>query len=420
MVFLMTTNFEKLEKLKILLKKKADEEYIATYKIKSASSDVLYTVKLHKNFATCDCAAGKDRMICKHIIGIVLGQPEILQNTVNIQDLKNDLTKCSDDFIEDIKILNIDRKKKYSKRSLKGKSLIEFPENYIVLDIETTGLDPKYDEIIEISALKVRNNIITEEFSSLVKAKEEIDDFITSLTGITNEMVQDSPSIEAVIPEFLDFIGDDIIIGHNINFDINFLFDNTFAYFDKYLSNDFVDLMRLTRKVLDNLPNQKLKTIAKYFNINTTGMHRGYKDCRVTLECYLNTKNLIDNKYKSFDTFKNLFTNKGGGIDISKITAQKNDFNEDHLLFNKLCVFTGKLEKMQRQEAMQKVIDLGGNCANGINKETNFLIIGSFDYVSSVKNNKSTKVKKAEKLILDGLDLQILSESVFYDLLEEY
>lgn len=72
---------------------------------------------------------------------------------------------------------------------------------------------------------------------------------------------------------------------------------------------------------------------------------------------------------------------------------------------------------MTRKEAMQTIADIGGINANGVTKKTNYLILGNFDYTTNVKGNKSTKLRKAEKYILEGQDLQILSENAFYDLI---
>ena len=110
-------------------------------------------------------------------------------------------------------------------RELKGKSLIEIPNKYIAFDIETTGLDSMYDEIIEIGAIKIEDGKEIETFSTLIKPEYEIDEFITELTGITNEMVMDAPKINEVLPKFMDFIKDSVILGHNVNFDINFIYD---------------------------------------------------------------------------------------------------------------------------------------------------------------------------------------------------
>ncbi len=111
-------------------------------------------------------------------------------------------------------------------RVFKGTSLLESLENYVVVDIETTGYSPDFDEIIELGALKIENNIVIAQFQTLIKPEEMIiSEFITEKTGITNEMVKDAPSLYDVLGKYVNFIGDNIVIGHNVNFDINFLYD---------------------------------------------------------------------------------------------------------------------------------------------------------------------------------------------------
>ena len=96
-------------------------------------------------------------------------------------------------------------------------------DNYCVLDTETTGLSAYYDEVIEIGILRVRDNVIVEQYSQLIQPEYEINSFITALTGITNEMVAGMPSIKEVKNDVLSFLGDDISLGHNTSFDIRFL-----------------------------------------------------------------------------------------------------------------------------------------------------------------------------------------------------
>lgn len=95
----------------------------------------------------------------------------------------------------------------------------------LVIDLETTGLDPSYDEIIELAAVRVENKAIVPEFQSLVKPSFPIDGFITELTGITNEMLSNAPSVDAVLPSFFDYAGQSTVVAHNANFDVNFLYD---------------------------------------------------------------------------------------------------------------------------------------------------------------------------------------------------
>lgn len=102
-------------------------------------------------------------------------------------------------------------------RDSKGKSLLNFPSDYVVIDIETTGLDPLYDEIIEVSAVRYIDNVMSDRYVSLVKPENPISDFIANLTGITNDMVSNSQPIETVLPQFLDFVGSNPLVGHNIH-----------------------------------------------------------------------------------------------------------------------------------------------------------------------------------------------------------
>ncbi len=180
-----------------------------------------------------------------------------------------------------------------NKRVFKGKSLLIFPADYTVIDIEINGFYPYESEIIEISALKVRNNASVETFSKLIKPKRRITGFITSLTGITNEMVKDASGIEEAIIEFEKFIGSDILLGYNVNFDVNFLYDNMMAYIGRPLSNDFVDVLRFSRKALPQLKSRSQTNVAEYFGISTKGAHRALNDCLICNECYKKLKELL-------------------------------------------------------------------------------------------------------------------------------
>lgn len=297
----------------------------------------------------------------------------------------------------------------------KGDSLLRLDTDYVVVDLETTGLDTKWCEIIEISALKVRDDKIVETFDSLVKPKDEIDDFITELTGITNEMLRDAPGIETVLPAFLDFLGDNIILGHNVNFDINFLYDSKISLLGAPLKNNFIDTMRIARRILPELKHHRLCDIAKHFSVSSEIQHRALADCKTTYSCYLNLKKtVVETGIES--TWNHINKRCVKAKDISATTSE---FDEEHPLFNKQCVFTGKLEKMTRAEAMQIVANAGGINADNVTKNTNYLILGNNDFCNTIKDGKSSKQKKAEKYVLEGKDIQVISENVFYDMISE-
>ncbi len=161
-----------------------------------------------------------------------------------------------------------------------------FLSDYTIVDIETTGLSPLKDEIIELSAIRVRNNLIADKFSSLVKPYGVINPFISSLTGITNDMVSDAPDIQSTLCKFYQFLLNDCIVGHNINFDYRFLQHNLEKHLGLQLNNKKLDTVKLARKFCPNLPSYKLSNLAKYFNISTEGHHRALKDCEITYNVY--------------------------------------------------------------------------------------------------------------------------------------
>lgn len=183
----------------------------------------------------------------------------------------------------------------YNYRKYKGKSLIKRVSDYTVVDIETTSLDSFSGEIVEISAVRVRNNEIVDTFSYLIKVEEEIGTFTTRLTGITNLMIlKEGKDLVFVLESFLEFIGKDIIIGHNVNFDINFLYDSILNNLGLYLTNDYIDTLRLSRRYLKQLSHHKLDDLIGYYNLEIRDKHRALNDCILTNEVYQKLSLLID------------------------------------------------------------------------------------------------------------------------------
>ena len=184
-----------------------------------------------------------------------------------------------------------------NKRPLKGTSMIAFPVNFTVVDIETTGLSPSTDKIIEISAIRVRDGLPVETFSSLLNPKIRIGKFITDLTGITNEMLASAPDAKTVLVQFSDFIGDDILVGHNVNFDINFLYDSLIDI--SPLRNDYIDTLRISRKCLPALEHHRLCDVAEHFGICQDNAHRALADCETTLSCFNSMHGMTAEKAQS-------------------------------------------------------------------------------------------------------------------------
>ncbi|MBR1810755.1 MAG: ribonuclease H-like domain-containing protein [Clostridia bacterium] len=304
-------------------------------------------------------------------------------------------------------------------RPLKGMSLLEFPSNFVVLDLETTGRSPYYDSIIEIGALRIRNGKIIDTFSSLVKPPEEVSSFISQLTGITNEMLADAPLPKDIFPHAQAFIGNDIIVGHNINFDINFLYDWFVKILNEPVRNDFIDTLQIARKVLSSLPQHRLVDIAKEFDIKPNGFHRALCDCQTTFDCFCKLGERVSEMggFNELPSEHKTSANNWRKLAVSQIETTRESFDENHPFYGKVCVFTGTLAEMQRKDAAQLVVDLGGNCEDRVTQRTNFLILGNNDYCKSIKDGKSNKHKKAEQLKLQGYDIEVIPESVFYEMI---
>lgn len=302
------------------------------------------------------------------------------------------------------------------KRECKGNSLIEFPNDYTIIDIVTTGHDFLWDSLIEIGAIRVRNNTKVSVFFALTKL-DGLDDFIQEITGINDDDVISAPGLETVLLEFSKFIGDDILVGHAINFDINFLYGKFINTLNIPLSNDYVDTLRLSRKLI-NIESYTFDNITSYFDLPIREYSRVEVSCSLEFELYNRLKNvaLELEDYKSL--WKRDYKNR---ISLKAANIKPDDYipDTDNILFNKVCVFTGVLEHMSRKAAMQMVVNIGGKVADRVTKETNFLILGNNDYCRSIKDGKSNKQKNALKLKSQGFDIDIISENVFYDVIDE-
>jgi DNA polymerase-3 subunit epsilon len=300
-------------------------------------------------------------------------------------------------------------------REHKGKSLLATVSDYSVIDIETTGLDAKFDSLLEIAAIKYRNDTPVDEFKSLVNYPYGVDAFISSLTGLTDDVLRDAPSTNDVLPQFKNFIGDDILIAHNANFDINFLYDKFFDLSEQYLSNDFIDTLRLARRLYKDIDNHRLDTLIDHLDLPPRTLHRALRDVEITAELYQCIKRDIANRGIDINNWSK---RHGPSVKARDVISSNTEFDEDHPLFGKVCVFTGSLDgNITRKEAMQFVVDVGGIVGDGVTVKTNYLILGNGGYNASVKNGKSAKHRKADATKLKGFDIEVISENTFFDLL---
>lgn len=167
----------------------------------------------------------------------------------------------------------------------------EYASDYCVVDIETTGFSSTSNKIIEITALRVREDEIVDTFTSLINPCEDIPCKIQNLTGITNEMVIKAPTIEEVLPKFIDFVANDLIVGHNVKFDLQFISWNMYLLTGKSFVNDFMDTLPLSRRAFPTLTNHKLKTLTQELSLPNSA-HRSKADCIATKALYDHLKSI--------------------------------------------------------------------------------------------------------------------------------
>lgn len=178
------------------------------------------------------------------------------------------------------------------------KHSLYFPETYAIIDVETTGLTPEIDEIIEIGSIKVVGNERIESFSAVIRINRELSPQIVNLTGITNEELESEGRVLCeVMNEFYGFLGELPVVTHNAPFDLSFLRNAYEASGLPEFVNSSIDTLRLARKILYDAPDFKLETLMEHLGIDHANAHRAIGDCEATLLLYdkLRSINMSDN-----------------------------------------------------------------------------------------------------------------------------
>ena len=161
--------------------------------------------------------------------------------------------------------------------------------DFVVFDLETTGAKAPPCRITEIGAFRVCRGAVVDEFHTLINPETPIPRFITGLTGISDEMVKDAPVFRDVAERLLDFIGDSVMVAHNSRFDMAFLnYEIGRVYQDYRLKNQSLCTVQLSRRLLPDIQNHKLNTVARYFSIDLVNHHRARDDAHATARIFVN------------------------------------------------------------------------------------------------------------------------------------
>ena len=183
---------------------------------------------------------------------------------------------------------------------------ITHTDTFCVFDIETTGFHAGIDKITEIAVAKVRDGKIIDEFTCFVNPERPIPKEVQELTHITEEMVESAETIEQVLPKFLEFTKDSILVAHNSKFDMGFI-----THFAKgqglSVTNNVIDTLVIARELFESYENHKLGTIAKNLGIDLEGAHRAINDVRATVEVFVKMMEIA--KEKNINIYDYIYNN---------------------------------------------------------------------------------------------------------------
>ncbi len=281
--------------------------------------------------------------------------------------------------------------------------------NFVVADLETTGLNANTNEIIEFAAVvsDCKGKII-EEFSMLVKPEEQVPELITGLTGITQKDVdKNGVTLKVALNKFLEFIKNYPIFFHNANFDIGFI-NAACKKHTLEFNNDVYDSLALARRQWPGLPSYKLIELTKIVGVKEP-THRALDDTKATLAVILGCRDkpvMAPNiSVKETETYHKFSTK---------------DFvaNSNGKFFGKTIVFTGSLVAMTRDGAAEHASKYGFKIGASVTSRTDYLVVGTQDLSHLAGHEKSSKHRKAEDLAKDGFSIQIITEEDFLEIIE--
>lgn len=301
--------------------------------------------------------------------------------------------------------------------------------NFVTIDFETAN--SKRDSVCSVGLAIVQDNCIIDTKYFLINPKDEFDAFNIYIHGITPEDVINEPEFPDIWDEIKPLLENNLVFAHNASFDMSVLRNVLNKYKLEYPSINYSCSRVISKNTWSMLRNYKLTTVANHLNI--TFNHHNAKEDAIACAKIIISALEHNNVFSIGDLNSKLglvlgSINKEGYIaagvtpnnhklSAKDIVAITSDFDESHPLFNKNIVFTGKLESMPRKDAMQKAVNVGAICSDTVNKLINFLVIGIQDETKLNGKSKSSKMLKAEKLINDGYDLEIITEDEFLKLI---
>lgn len=293
----------------------------------------------------------------------------------------------------------------------KGEEHPAFLNDYTLLDIETTGLRTYRDRVTELGAIKVHKGKVVDQYSHLVAypGSNRVPAFITRLNGITAVKIkQNGIPVARAIHDFRSFIGDDVIVGYNVNFDLNFIYDLAKKYHQPELTNNYVDVLRLARFAYPEWRHHRLLDCMQQMGIAQVEQHRGLDDSIATKTVYdhLRQKFTPALLKKAQKEIKN--------IDLTR-TRVDGKWRRRDPVWTKKIVLTGHLH-MDQAQGQEMIKNMGGQLQRQVQSSTNYLIMGDHDFFS----HQNPELNRARALIKKGQKISRLSESFFLNMLDSW
>ncbi len=243
----------------------------------SDSSLVSETIQLLQSQGGRATAVG----VVERVMKIVAVEPDLARLLISDLVETDPRLQLNEDIVELIEL-------HASKRSLAD-------AEFVVFDLETTGAKTPPCRITEIGAYRVKNGEIVGEFQTLVNPETAIPPFIAQLTGITDRMVRDAPRFREIAHDFLDFIGDSVLVAHNAHFDLRFLNHEIGRMYEDYrVANAHLCTVQLSRKLLPHIENHRLNTVAAHYSVALLNHHRASDDAHATAHIFVNLLSELD------------------------------------------------------------------------------------------------------------------------------
>lgn len=291
--------------------------------------------------------------------------------------------------------------------------------NFTAIDFETAN--EQHNSVCSVGIAVVRNGVITEQKEFLVKPQElRFNPINISIHGITVETVKNAPTFPEVWKELKQYIENQVLLAHNTNFDIPVLEAMLMTYNIEVPNFRHLCTLELSRQYFPNLGRYKLSDVAQLLGIQLrhhNALSDAYAAAQIGLTAWKIENNLLDNYQELYsktieisetpDYFSVLTETKR--INSSLLKPDLENTNTESYFYNKRVVFTGDLESMTRSEASEIIFKMGADINTAISRKTNIVIIGY--------NPGPSKMRQIEKLLNNGIEIDVINENRFLDLI---